>query len=172
MYVLTNNRQRQVSKQYPAPRKTRHRNHNSATATWPRNPSDQYRPASHQISVRRRRGCYPRLPGRPAKRTADLSLPPWSPGQSVPGWLWAMKGLHPVRRNNRLSRPIGVFRVSFTEKIPAFLHGLLSSTATGSGDEDRTRDPSLGKQAGSILFREFRVDGDLPLDPGCRRDCM
>ncbi len=31
-------------------------------------------------------------------------------------------------------------------KAPAFLRGLLSSTATGAGDEDRTRDPLLGKQ--------------------------
>ena len=33
-----------------------------------------------------------------------------------------------------------------SRKVPAFLQGLLSSSSGGAGDEDRTRDPLLGKQ--------------------------
>ena len=33
-----------------------------------------------------------------------------------------------------------------SRKAPAFLQGLFSSSSVGAGDEDRTRDPLLGKQ--------------------------
>jgi len=46
---------------------------------------------------------------------------------------------------------------STSRKAPAFLQGLFSSSSVGAGDGDRTRDPLLGKQAGDIVFREFRV---------------